>query len=283
MRKLTIKRYKTFVGCLMMDQVYIRDEQAPEITIEGVPCRKLGNIKNGEEKTFEIGEEQQQIFLIADRFSKERCNASTIVVEGQEDVFLSGKHHFYLGSNPFRFDGVQLSEEQLAKERKKNRKGAVIYAAAVIGGFAFGAFLTSMFLKPDTPSPKTFTKEDFSITLTDAFQEVQDEKFFVGYESSDVVVFVVREDKTLFEDITLDEYSQLVLQANNRKDIKLNKDDRFVWFDYTYTQGEQELLYRAFCGEGEKNFWLITFATPAVNQNKIDDTFAHWVTTSQIG
>ena len=36
MRTLTIHRKKSFVGCLMKDQVYIRDADAGELTIEGV-------------------------------------------------------------------------------------------------------------------------------------------------------------------------------------------------------------------------------------------------------
>jgi hypothetical protein len=54
MRNLTIKREKTFVGSLMKVHVYIEDHFNSEITINNVPCRKLGDLKNNEEKTFEI-------------------------------------------------------------------------------------------------------------------------------------------------------------------------------------------------------------------------------------
>ena len=45
MRNLTVKRHKSFVGCLMAYQVYIEVDapDSAELTIGGVPCK----IKNG--------------------------------------------------------------------------------------------------------------------------------------------------------------------------------------------------------------------------------------------
>ena len=105
MRNLTITRRKSFVGCAMKDKVYIRDALAQELTINGVPCRKIGEIKNGETKTFQIEDGEQQVFLIADKVSKDYCNAAITIPERQEDISLSGTHKFVFGSNPFRFDG----------------------------------------------------------------------------------------------------------------------------------------------------------------------------------
>ena len=118
MRNLTITRRKSVVGCAIKDQVYIRDPLVQEIIIDGVPCRKLGDIKNGESKTFQIEDGEQQIFLIVDKISKNYCNASVTIPEGQDDIALSGIHKFVFGSNPFCFDGVQQSEEQLAKQKR---------------------------------------------------------------------------------------------------------------------------------------------------------------------
>ena len=54
MRNLTITRRKSYVGCIMKDQVFIRDEQAGEITIDGVPCRKIGDIKTAKPRPFKL-------------------------------------------------------------------------------------------------------------------------------------------------------------------------------------------------------------------------------------
>ena len=50
MRTLTIKRAKSFVACLAKMKVYVEDPTSREIVINNVPCRKLGDLKNGEEK-----------------------------------------------------------------------------------------------------------------------------------------------------------------------------------------------------------------------------------------
>jgi len=89
MRNLTIKREKAVAGCAMKVQLYIRDPQAPELEINGVPCRKLGSLKNGEERTFAIENGQTQVVVIADKVSKNFCNEFYTIPEGEEDVFLS--------------------------------------------------------------------------------------------------------------------------------------------------------------------------------------------------
>ncbi len=56
MRKLTIKRQKSIVACLMKVKFYIEDRANGNHNVNGIPCRLLGKLKNGEEKTFEISE-----------------------------------------------------------------------------------------------------------------------------------------------------------------------------------------------------------------------------------
>lgn len=286
MRNLTITRRKSLIGSANKDKVYIRDDQSWEITIEGVPCRKIGEIKNGETKIFSISEEEQQIYLIADKLSKERCNASLVIPAGQEDVSLSGVHHFVPGSNPFRFDGVELSAEQIAKQKKGGRKGFVILIVAMILGFTFGGFIgkgIGKLLTSGSDDPQTFVKEDFAITLTDAFQETQNTGFFVSYTSKSAAVFVVREDKTLFDNITLDEYCELVKANSNQKNMQKHSEEGLAWFDYTYTDDQQDIYYMACCYEGENAFWVVNFATPTVNRDQYTDAFLQWAKTLKVG
>ena len=281
MRNLTIIRRKSYVGCIMKDQIYIRDEAASELTIDGVPCRKIGDIKNGETKTFQIGEGQQQIFLIADKVSKDYCNATVTIPEGQEDVALSGVHKFAFGSNPFRFDGIQQTQEQLAKQKKNGRKGTVIMVVSIVLGLAIGLFLAEGSL--NTASPKTFTKEDFQITLTDAFETTQEEGFFASYGSKTVMVLAVRDGKEYFGDISLEEYGEFVLQANGRTGVHTNREESYIWFEYTGTPGEQEFYYLAVCCESEDAFWVVNFVTPASNREKYKDMLFGWAETIKVG
>ena len=55
MRKLTVKRNSTFVASLMKVTVCI-DDPSSTYTVGGVPCRVLGTLKNGEEKTFAVAD-----------------------------------------------------------------------------------------------------------------------------------------------------------------------------------------------------------------------------------
>ena len=79
MRDLCIKRNKSFVGCLAKLKVYIEDIDSKDIVINGVSCRRLGELKNGEMKTFQIGEESAKVFVIADKISKGYCNEFYII------------------------------------------------------------------------------------------------------------------------------------------------------------------------------------------------------------
>lgn len=144
MRQLTIKREKSFVGCLMKMKVYVEDASAPELEINGVPCRKLGDIKNGEEKTFEIGNNAMKVFVIADKLSKGYCNEFVNIPEGEEDVSLSGRPRFnLLNGNAFRFDGV-TDEEVLQNRKEATKKGEPIIIFSVIIGFIVGFALVSL-------------------------------------------------------------------------------------------------------------------------------------------
>ena len=105
MRKLTIKREKSFVGSVMKMKVYAEDRDAKELTILNTPCRKLGEVKNGGELTVEIDEASRMIFVIGDLSTKDTCVGVAEVPAGSEDVTLRGKNRFApLRGNPFVFE-----------------------------------------------------------------------------------------------------------------------------------------------------------------------------------
>lgn len=146
MRNLTIQRTKSFVGCLGKFKVYIEDHNSSELEINGVPCRKLGELKNGEEKTFSIDENAQKVFVIADKMSRNYCNDFFNIPAGDTDMYLSGKSHFSPASgNAFRFDGV-TDEEVLENRKKSGKKGGLVTVIAVVLGFIMGFLLMSMIL-----------------------------------------------------------------------------------------------------------------------------------------
>lgn len=112
MRNLTIKRQKRFIGCAEKTQIYIEDPSSDEIIINNVSCRKIGELKNGEEKTFLISENAAKIYTISYKSTKDIYNDFVQLPAGENDIFLSGKSFFLHG---FRFEGI--TEETTLKNR----------------------------------------------------------------------------------------------------------------------------------------------------------------------
>ena len=116
MRELTIRRKNAMTSCLVRVNLYIEDNENPEITIRGYNCRKVGEIKNNAEMVAEIDEAQHTIFAVGDIFFKD--SASMIVIPaGDKDVMISGKCSFaLLQGNPFVFDQSITYAKSKAKQ-----------------------------------------------------------------------------------------------------------------------------------------------------------------------
>jgi len=63
MRRLIIHRKGSFLGCRSIVNFYILDEKNGNTMISNLKCRKIGELKNKEEKAFEIPNEQQKFLL----------------------------------------------------------------------------------------------------------------------------------------------------------------------------------------------------------------------------
>ncbi len=279
MRNLTIKRTKSFVGCLGKMKIYIEDPTSQEMLINGMSCRKIGDLKNGEEKTFQIGEQEAKIFVIADKLSKNYCNEYYQLSEGQEDVFLSGKNKFNPASgNAFRFDNNE-SEEIAANRKQGARKGLLILIVAAVIGAAAGYLIASGLFSNKTPDVKTFSSNGMVITLTDEFRKTDIENYTVAYASKNVAVFALKEGFTLaegFEDYTLEQYADFVIQANNLSSAEIKTADGLTSFEYDFTNLETNDSYKYFSYVYKTNdaFWLIQFAT----LNETVDEYAQQIT-----
>lgn len=277
MRKLTIKRTKSVVASLLKVKVYIEDHVEHELMINKVPCRKLGELKNGEEKIFQIGEQGAKIFVIGDKLSKDYCSEMYQLSDGQNDVYLSGKTLWNpLAGNPFRFDnneGVEVMENR----KKGTRKGIAILCVSILVGFVAGIFIGCN----QEAQPKTFSAQGMSITLTDEFREFDAENFTVGYETGDVVVLGLKEEFSLMEgaeDYTLEEYGNLVLQSNGMDDFQLDTVEGVTFFEYLYTDPDTNENYQYFSCVYKANdaFWLMQFVTLEENVDIYAEQFLAW-------
>ncbi len=270
MRNLTIKRTKSFVGCLVKMKIYIEDPQSNETVINDIPCRKIGELKSGEEKTFQIEDQAAKVFVIADQLSKNYCNEYYNLPDGQEDIYLSGKNKFNpANGNAFRFDNNE-NPEVLVNRKRGTRKGLLILLASAVIGVLAGYLIGSGLFSNQKSEEKTFSSSGMNITLTEEFIEADIENYTIAYDSKDVAVFALKEAFTLvdgFENYTLEQYGNLVINANGLDSAELKTVDGLTGFEYEFTNPETNDTYRYFAYVYKANdaFWLVQFAT--LNQN----------------
>lgn len=284
MRNLTIKREKSFVGSLAKMKVYVEDPTSNEICINDIPCRKIGDLKNGEEKTFQIDEQEVKVYVIADKLSKNYCNEFYQLSASQQDVFLSGKNKFNpANGNAFRFDNNE-SEETIASRKRGARKGLLILIVAIIVGAVFGYSITSNLFFNKTPEPKDFSSNGMNITLTDEFVKTDIENYTVAYDSKNVAVFALKEVFALadgLQDYTLEQYGNLVLQNNNLSASKRQNLEGLTEFEYEFTNPDTKDTYKyfSFVYKADDAFWLVQFATLTENVDEYSPKILEWAKT----
>lgn len=277
MRNLTITRTKSFVASLGKMKVYIEDPDSSELLINGVPCRKLGDLKNGETRTFPIGEQAAKVFVIGDQLSRNYSNDYYPLPAGTEDITVTGKNAYNPGAgNPFRFDGV-TDPEVLANRKKGGKKGTLVLIFAVIIGFLMGLAPTILNVATSN-GPKEFSGSGMTITLTKAFEEVEYQGFTQCYESREAVVFMLKEEFSLvpgLEDYTLEDYADLVLSSNSI-DAEVKTENGVMYFTYTSAPDGTTFYYMATLHKSSDAFWLIQFATPESMKDEYHSLFLEW-------
>ena len=281
MRKLIIKRTKSFVGCLGKMKIYIEDIYGSDIVINNVPCRKLGDLKNNEEKTFEIGEDPAKVFVIADKLSKNYCNEFYQLPFGQEDVFLSGQNKFNpANGNAFRFDNNE-NAEALQNRKKGSKKGLAILCVVAILGSVMGYFVGSDVLSGTKTEPKAFSDNGMNITLTNEFIYTPTDNYTNCYDSNKVAVFALKEEFSLLdgsENFTLEQYGDLVLQNNGFSSLEIKNIDGLIGFEYEYTNPDTNDTYKyvSFVYKSNDAFWLVQFATLTENSDEYYSKITEW-------
>ena len=284
MRNLTIRRTKKFAACLVTMKVYIEDPLYGDTVINNIPCTKLGELKNGETKTFQIREQNAKVFVIADKLSKNYCNDYYQLPDGEQDIFLTGKNEFNPATgNAFRFDN-NFSAEVMANRKKGSFKGLAILLGAIAIGFLIGGFIVinSIFgFISKAPEAKSFSADGMSITLTDNFTEESYSGYTVCYDSKDVAIFVLKEEFTLaegFEDYTLEQYGNLVIEGNGLTDSQLQTSDGLTYFEYDYedTANSDTYHYITYVYKADDAFWMIQFATSESDFAKYSSQITNW-------
>lgn len=264
MRHLTIQRTKSFVGCLGKMKVYIQDHTTFDNVINDIPCRFLGDLKNGEAPTFLIGEEAAKIFVIAGNASKSYCNDYYNLPAGQEDITLTGKNHFNPGAgNPFRFDGV-TDEDVLANRKKGSKKGLWVILIAALLGLVIG-IASNLDFNFSTVKDKTFTKDGLEITLTNQFKDVDPGNYVAFYESDTMMVGTYTEPFSLgegFGDLTVQEYGEGLIKYNEQTagaGLELIQDGDLYYYVWDDIYDRRYYTFVTYLYKSDDAFWYVDF------------------------
>ncbi len=261
MRNVTILRTKSSVAGLATLKVYIEDYENEELKINDIPCRKLGELKNGEERNFVVGDQAAKLYVIFDKLSKNYSNEFYQLPEGTGDIVLSGKCQYNPATgNAFRFDNN--SDEAVKKNRKKGLiRGIIILAVAVLVGVALG-ILSNM----DFASDKEFTYGDMQITLTDAFVEDENINYTITYYTNEVGIYVDQYDVSVIPELknaTLDTFAEYTIFNYELGEVTLKQDGDLAYFELTDMAGTdgKATHHHLFLYKSDGAFWVVQFMT----------------------
>ena len=133
-----------------------------------------------------------------------------------------------------------------------------------------------------TDDEKVFACEEMRITLTDDFTEEDSINSYTGvFESSECAIFALREDKYYFGDIDLDDYADMVLEANKnagREVGELHRKDGIPLFEYEFTNDStgQTFKYYTTVFESDDAFWLVQFTCYSDDYKDMLSKFHKW-------
>ena len=168
------------------------------------------------------------------------------------------------------------------KQRKK--KGLKILIPVVIVSAIVG-FISGLGLFSSKPAEaKTYSSNGMSITLTDEFTEMYIEGYTRVYDSRKVAVFALKEGFSLmdgFEDYTLNEYADLVIQANALTSVTPQTVSGLLFFEYDYEDPATQTPYHydCFVFKSGDAFWTIQFATETKDATAYEAQIFEWASS----
>lgn len=231
----------------------------------------LGEIKPGEEKSFDI--DGGEIKLFATLEDQKDCYP---IPEGEGDIRLVCR--FDEGEKCFSFEKEEVSQPVSAK--KSIGKMALIFLAALVGGILLGYLVTNFILGGMSKKEKTFTASGMTITLNAGFEQKLDPSFDGYFTSKDVAVFVNKDSKDSFGaiilDLTAEQYAKaLVLDREIQAEVKTENGLTSFTFSATAEDGKN-FRYFAYIYSSEDAYWLVQFAVREEKAGKYADDIAKW-------
>ncbi len=129
---------------------------------------------------------------------------------------------------------------------------------------------------PTTKDPKIFTAEGMTIILTEGFKLTEAEGYTLAYDSSAIAILALREEFTLMpgaETLTIEEYAELVIAANQFTNIPIQTADGLTWFEYDFenTDINKTYHYYSYLFKTADSFWMVQFACYTKNTDMYED------------
>lgn len=280
MRRIYLTRERSFVGCLAKQQVYIEDHARGEVELDGIPCRRIAELANGETVDFAISEESRTVFVIATANTRKYCGEKYLIAAGDTDVELVGKNVYNPGlGNPFRFHGV-TDEDALADRRRENKKGIMLTAAAVLVGLVFGLAVSGdkLFLKD-----KSFISDSFEIVLNTNFSDsYENGVYYFGSKDCSVAVYEYGySDHVTLEEKSVSEFLE-VLKENGSlasgAELSNESGVDFIEIEAESVSGELR-SYLTVPLKGEQSFFIFEFGCKTKDYPKLRASFIEWAST----
>lgn len=258
MRYLTLQRTKSAIDFFVTIKVYIEDPASNEIKIQGVPCRKIGELKNGEQQSFIIGDEKLRIYIMSMKIDKNLCPDFYEVPAGTENVFLTCKFIWHpILTDVCRFEGVPT--EEMKYHRKQNLKKSfwIVPLALII----YAVIMTSIWnFSFNTPQPKIFTHYGLSITLNEDFVTEDKNEVYAVYTSNEISVTSAHIPLGYFADYSVAEFSDRHIETNRLDTVTQQKDGlTFYEYEVTYSKNNQ-WHHTTFFYKTDDYFYIVLFS-----------------------
>ena len=147
------------------------------------------------------------------------------------------------------------------------------------------ATLLLTFCACTSATPKQFSAQGMTITLTSAFTETTQEGYTACYDSKDVAVFALKESFSLMQGMdkwSLQDYAELVLEANkDRAPQAIKEVEGLTTFEYTFLNEQLNKTYTYFCVMYKTSdaFWLVQFACLEGKYETLRPSFVEWAKT----
>lgn len=281
MRKLTIQRADSYIDSLTKLNIYIEDFDSEEIIINETHCRKLGELGNGDIKTFDIEEHEAKVFAIADNVSQNMCDEYYQLPEGANDISLSGQNMIHPDKGHiFHFDNNKLKVMDEKRKKDKKRKWLIItisIAAAVLNIFmmVFAGF--TLFSKLGS-NEKGYTVqcENMTIVLPYEFDEVTFPEYMdweAAYKSDDAEVIIMKSKFVPGDSLSKYTESQYAIQYIKSQGLKSTvryASGDLTYFEHTYPD---YYTYVYYVYKADNAFWIVRLGTPEEKFNDYKKEF----------